>query len=65
MGGMYVANDFQRLMTRKEVEICEEGRRRANDEGKEKEEEKKRGKKLEPREHEAFLNIQTAAEVIN
>lgn len=45
LGGMYVANDFQRLMTRKEVENCEEGRRRANEEGNEKEEEKKRGKK--------------------
>lgn len=57
MGGMYVANDFQRLMMRKEVENWRG--RREKDEVKESEEEqkkKKRGKKnLELRQHEVVL----------
>lgn len=52
MGGMYVANDFQRLMTRKEVENwCRGG--------------VKGRRNLEPREHEAVVNVLTEVEVIN
>ncbi len=43
MGGMYVANDFQRLMMRKEVE--NRGVGGEQDEGKEKEEEEKKKKR--------------------
>lgn len=48
MGGMYVANDFQRLMMRKEVENWRG--RRGKDEGEEKkeEQEKKKRKKKQP-----------------
>lgn len=63
---MYVANDFKRLMTRKEVEnwraVGEQRmtarRRRRSRRGRIK-------KNLELRELEAFLNVQTAVEVIN
>ena len=62
---MYVANDFQRLMMRKEVEKWG-GEREAWRQGEEEEEEEKMEKKnLELREHEAVLNVRTAVEVIN
>lgn len=55
LGGMYVANDFQRLMMRKEVgNWCGETGKKA-----------KGRRNLEPGEHEAVLNVLTEVEVIN
>lgn len=57
LGGMYVANDFQRLMMRKEVENWCRGGVGG--------EEAKGRRNLEPREHEAVVNVLTEVEVIN
>lgn len=62
LGGMYVANDFQGLMMRKEVENWgeeREGWRRGGGA------EEKKKKSLEQREQETVLNVLTAVEVIN
>lgn len=48
MGGMYVANDFQRLMMRKEVENWRGGRRRERDGGKEKEQDEQKKTEKKP-----------------
>lgn len=61
LGGMYVANDFQRLMMRKEVENWRGG---VKDEG-----QQNGGSgadiKNEPRDRVALLDAPTAVEVIN
>lgn len=76
MVGIYVGNDFQRLMARAEVENSffllggesgererEKGRRQQEEDKKKEKEQIKRS--LELRNHEACLNVPTAEEVIN
>lgn len=66
LGGMYVANDFQRLMTRKEVENWGGGERKmkASRGRSSRRAEEERGEKNPWTEH-AVLNVQTSVEVIN
>ena len=67
MGGMYVANDFQRLMMRKEVENWR-GRREKDVKAwrrRGRSRRRRRRKNLELRGYEAVLNVRTAVEVIN